>query len=62
MKWKCPICGKKFEHFGIKKFALVPKTILFSDFKIKDANGNIKKINRRRTSVCSKECKQKNEE
>lgn len=63
MNWKCPVCGKEFEHFGIKEFATCPKTTLFGNFKIRDVNGNIKTINRKiNKPVCSEECKQKNEE
>ena len=63
MEWKCPVCGKKFEYFGIKEFAMVPKTTLFGNFKIRDVDGNIKNINRKLNKpVCSEECKQKNEE
>ena len=47
MNWKCPVCGKEFKHFGIKEFAMCPKTTLFGNFKIRDANGNIKTINRK---------------
>ena len=47
MSWKCPVCGKEFEHFGIKEFAMCPKTTLFGNFKYKDADGNIKTINRK---------------
>ena len=36
MEWKCPVCGKEFEYFGIKDFASAPKTTLFGTFKIKD--------------------------
>ena len=63
MNWKCPVCGKEFEHFGIKEFAMCPKTTIFGNFKFRDANGNIKTINRKTNKpVCSEECKQKNEE
>ena len=63
MNWKCPVCGKEFEHFGIKEFAMCPKTTLFGNFKIRDVNGTIKTINRKiNKAVCSEECKQKNEE
>ena len=63
MNWKCPVCGKEFEHFGIKEFAMYPKTTLFGNFKIRDVDGNIKIINRKTNKpVCSEECKQKNEE
>lgn len=62
-KWKCPICGKEFEHFGIKEFAMCPKTTLFGNFRIKDVDDNIKTINRKiNKPVCSVECKKKNEE
>lgn len=62
MEWKCPVCGKEFEHFGIKEFASTPKTTLFGTFKIKDMNGNIKTVDRKLNNpVCSEECKQKNE-
>ena len=61
--WKCPVCGKEFEHFGIKEFAMCPKTTMFGNFKIRDVDGNIKTINRKTNKpVCSEECKQKNEE
>ena len=46
MKWKCPVCGKNFEHFDIKEFSMMPKTILIGNFKIRDVDGNIKIINR----------------
>ena len=63
MNWKCPICGKEFEHFGIKEFAMCPKTTLFGNFKIINVEGTIKTINRKiNKAVCSEECKQKNEE
>ena len=63
MNWKCPVCGKEFESFGIKGFATSPKTTLFGNFKIKDMDGNIQTVNRRiNKPVCSEECKQKNEE
>lgn len=62
-KWKCSICGKEFEHFGIKEFAMCPKTTLFGNFRIRDVDGEIKTINRKvNKPVCSEECKQKNEE
>ena len=62
MEWKCPVCGKEFEHFGIKEFALAPKTTLFGTFKIKDINGDINTVDRKMNKlVCSEECKQKNE-
>lgn len=32
MKWKCPICGKEYENFGIKDFSQCPKTTLFGKF------------------------------
>lgn len=61
--WKCPVCGKVFENFGIKQFATCPKTTLFGSFKVKDMNGNIQTVNRKLNKpVCSEECKQKNEE
>ena len=41
MEWKCPVCGKEFEYFGIKDFASAHKTTLFGTFKIKDINGKI---------------------
>ena len=47
MNWKCPVCGKEFKHFGIKEFAMCPKTTLFGNFKYKDTDGNIKTINRK---------------
>ena len=63
MNWKCPVCGKEFEHFGIKEFAMCPKTTLFGNFKIRDVDGEIKTINRKvNKPVCSEECKLKNEE
>ena len=56
MEWKCPVCGKEFEHFGIKDFASAPKTTLFGIFKIKDINGNIKTVDRKLNKpVCSEE-------
>ena len=62
MKWKCPVCGKEFEHFGIKEFALAPKTTLFGTFKVKDINGNINTVDKNiNKPVCSEECKQNNE-
>lgn len=62
MEWKCPVCGKEFEYFDIKDFALAHKTTLFGTFKIKDINGNIKTVDRKLNKpVCSEECKQKNE-
>lgn len=63
MEWKCPVCGKKFEHFGIKEFTAVPKTTLFGEFTVRDMNGNVKTVDRKLNKpVCSEECKQKNEE
>lgn len=63
MKWKCPVCGKEFEHFGIKEFTSMPKTTLFGEFTVRDMNGNIDTVNRKLNKpVCSEECKQKNEE
>lgn len=60
--WKCPVCGKEFD-FGIKEFAMCPKTTLFGNFRIRDVDGNIKIINRKTNKpVCSEECKTKNEE
>ena len=62
-KWKCPICGKEFENFGIKVFLMCPKTTLFGNFKIRDVDGKIKNTDRKiNKPVCSEECKQKNEE
>lgn len=61
-KWKCPICGKEPETFGIKEFVMSPKTTLFGNFKIKDMDGKIKIIHRKTKPVCSEECKLKNEE
>lgn len=62
-KWKCTVCGKEFEHFGIKEFAMCPKTTLFGNFRIRDVDGKIKTINRKvNKPVCSEECKLKNEE
>ena len=46
-KWKCPICGKEPETFGIKEFVMSPKTTLFGNFKIKDMDGKIKIIHRK---------------
>lgn len=61
-KWKCPVCGKVFENFGIKEFAQCPKTTLFGKFQIRNMNGEIKTVNRRiGKPVCSEECKQLNE-
>ena len=63
MSWECPVCGKEFEHFGIKEFAMCPKTTLFGNFKIRGVDGEIKTINRKvNKPVCSEECKLKNEE
>lgn len=63
MKWKCPICGKEFEHFGLMEFASCSKTTLFGSFKIRDVDGNTRIVDRRvGVSVCSEECKRKNEE
>lgn len=63
MKWKCPICGKEFEHFGIRDFALCPKTTLFGKFKTKDIYGNTTLTDRRsNVLICSEECKIKNED
>lgn len=63
MEWICPICGKKFEHCGIKEFVVMPKTTLFGEFIIMDINGNIDTAKRKLNEpVCSEECKQKNEE
>lgn len=63
MKWKCPVCGKEYEQFGLKDFAMCSKTTLFGNFKKKDINGNIITFNRRvNAPVCSEECKRKSEE
>lgn len=63
MKWKCAVCGKEYEQFGLRDFASCSKTTLFGNFKKKDINGNIITFNRKlNTSVCSEECKRKNEE
>ena len=35
MGWKCLVCGKEFEYFGIKEFAMCPKTTMFGNFKMK---------------------------
>lgn len=32
MKWKCPVCGKEYEQFGLKDFAMCSKTTLFGNF------------------------------
>ena len=62
-KWKCPVCGKEFEHFGLIEFASCSKTTLFGNFKIKDVDGNTIIVDRRiNVPVCSEECKRKNEE
>ena len=62
-KWECPICGKQPEHFGIKEFAMSPRTTLFGEFNFRDADGNIRTVNRNvNKPVCSEECKRKNEE
>jgi hypothetical protein len=69
----CPICGKPFDKWignnDLEKFGLAPRTTLFGKFKKYYVNedGNIDKnwiaVNRRlNVPVCSKECKQKNEE
>lgn len=63
MKWKCPVCGKEVENFGIKKFASMPKTTLFGEFTIRDMNGNIETVDRKiNKPVCSDECKRNNED
>ena len=63
MKWKCPVCGKEYEYFGIKEFSMCSKTTLFGNFKIKDLDGNVTAIGRGiNAPVCSEECKIKNEE
>lgn len=62
MKWKCPVCGKGYERFGLKDFAMYSKTTLFGNFKIKDFDGNFIITDRRiNVPVCSEECKIKNE-
>lgn len=62
-KWECSICGKQPEHFGIKEFAMSPRTTLFGEFNFRDADGNIRTVNRNvNKPVCSEECKRKNEE
>ena len=62
-KWECSICGKQPEHFGIKEFAMSPRTTLFGEFNFRDADGNIRTVNRKvNKPVCSEECKRKNEE
>lgn len=61
MKWKCPICGKKFEYFGIKEFVSAPKTTLFSKISTTDMNGSTELVRKINKPVCSNECKQNNE-
>ena len=62
-KWKCPVCGKEFEQFTIKEFAMCPKTTLFGNFRIKDVDGKFKTISRKiNKPVCSEGCKHKDEE
>ncbi len=62
-KWKCPICEKKFENFGLIDFASCSKTTIFGNFRRKDIYGNTIIVNRRiDVPVCSEECKRKNEE
>lgn len=60
--WKCTVCGKEFEHFSIKDFSICPKTTLFGNSRIKDADDNRTVDRKTNKPVCSEECKQKNEE
>ena len=60
--WKCSVCGKEFEHFSIKDFSICPKTSLFGNSRIKDADDNRTVDRKTNKPVCSEECKQKNEE
>ena len=63
MSFKCPICEKVYEQFGLKEYAKAPKTTLFGEFKIRDIYGNVITTHRLLNKpVCSEECKYKNEE
>ena len=63
MSFRCPVCGKTYEQFGLKEYMESPKTTLFGDFKIKDIYGNIVTIHRLlNKTVCSEECKDNNED
>lgn len=63
MEWKCPICGKEFERFGLIDFASCPKTTLFGEFKKLTSDGESYTTDRKINAlVCSEECKKKNEE
>lgn len=62
MEWKCPLCGKEYPNFGLRDFAITPKTTLFGEFKIRDKEGDIQIVHRKlHKPVCSEECKRKNE-
>lgn len=61
--WKCPVCGKVFDDMNIWDFAVLPKTTMFGNFKIKYLNGEAGSIDRKiNTPVCSIKCKQQNED
>lgn len=60
--FRCPICGKVYEQFGLKEYMIAPRTTLFGNIRIKDIYGNVVLTHRRLNKpVCSKECKDKNE-
>lgn len=63
MSFRCPVCEKTYEQFGLKEYMESPKTTLFGDFKIKDIYGNIVTTHRLlNKTVCSEECKDNNED
>lgn len=63
MKWKCPICGKEYENYGIKDFFQCPNTTLFGKFTKLTPDGEPYTVDRKvNAPVCSEECKRKNEE
>ena len=63
IKWKCAVCGKELKIFSMKDYVFAPKTTVFGEFKIRDLYGNMQTIDRRTDCpVCSRKCKQKNEE
>lgn len=63
MSFRCPVCGKIYEQFGLKEYMESPKTTLFGYFKIKDIYGNIVTTHRLlNKTVCSEECKDNNED
>lgn len=63
MSFRCPVCGKVYEQFGLKEYVKAQKTTLFGEFKIRDIYGNVITTHRLLNKpVCSEECKDKNED